>query len=49
MGKSAKICVTSRTTFDLFTFHHADLIQSEVNWKLTSASDWIMTAQKNLD
>ena len=37
------------TTFNLFTFFCADLIQSEVNWKLFSASDWMMTAQKDVN
>ena len=29
------------TAFDLFTFFRADLIQSEVSWKLYSTSDWL--------
>ena len=37
------------TTFNLFTFFHADLVQSEVNWKLSLASDWIMTTVKNVN
>ena len=32
----------SVTTFDLFTFFRADLIQSEASWKLSSTSDWLM-------
>ncbi len=32
----------SVTTFNLFTFFRADLIQSEVNWELSLASDWIV-------
>ena len=31
----------SKTTFNQFTFFHAVFIQLEVNWKLSSASDWI--------
>ena len=34
----------SVTAFDLFTFFHADLIQSEASWKLSSTSDWLMSA-----
>ena len=37
------------TTFNLFTFFRADLIQSEVNWELSSASHLIMAAQKNVN
>ena len=33
----------SVTAFDLFTFFHADLIQSEA-WKLSSTFDWLMSA-----
>ena len=29
----------SVAAFDLFTFYHADLIQSEASWKLSSTSD----------
>ena len=36
-------------TFNLFTFFNEDLIQSEVSWKLSSASDWITTARKNVN
>ena len=32
------------TAFDLFTFFRTDLIQSEASWKLSSASDWLMSA-----
>ena len=28
------------TAFNLFTFFHADLIQSEASWKLPSTSDF---------
>ena len=38
----------SVTTFDLFTFFHTDLIQSEASWKLSSTSDWLMSAWKNV-
>ena len=38
----------SVTAFDLFTFFHADLIQSEASWKLSSTSDWLMSAWKNV-
>ncbi len=37
------------TTFNLFTFFRADLIQSEVNCKLSTAFDWIKTARKNVN
>ena len=37
------------TAFDLFTFFHADLIQSEASWKLSSTSDWLMSAGKNVN
>ena len=30
------------TTFNLFTFFHADFIQSKVSRKLSLAHDWIM-------
>ena len=30
--------------FNLFTFFHIDLIQSEASWKLSSTSDWLMSA-----
>ena len=33
----------SVTTFDLFIFFCTDLIQSEVNWKLSLTSDWLMS------
>ena len=36
------------TTFDLFTFFHKDLIQSEASEKLSSTSDWLMSAGKNV-
>ena len=32
------------TAFDLFTFFHADLIQSEASWKLSLTSDWLISA-----
>ena len=32
------------TAFDLFTFFRADFIQSEGSWKLSSTSDWLMSA-----
>ena len=35
--------------FDLFKFFRADLIQSEANWKLSSTSDWLMAAWKNVN
>ena len=38
----------SVTAFGLFTFFHADLIQSEASWKLSSTSDWLMSAWKNV-
>ena len=34
----------SVTAFDLFTFFRKDLIQSEASWKLSSTSDWLMSA-----
>ena len=37
------------TAFGLFTFFHADLIQSEDSWKLSSTSDWLMSARKNVN
>ena len=41
--------ITARNTkvlpaFDLFTFFCANLIQSEASWKLSSTSDWLMSA-----
>ncbi len=40
----------SVTTFNLFTFFRADLIQSEVNnCKLSRAFDWIKSARKNVN
>jgi len=38
----------SVTAFGLFTFFHTDLIQSEASWKLSSTSDWLMSAWKNV-
>ena len=38
----------SATAFDLFTFFRVDLIQSEANWKLSSTSDWLTSAWKNV-
>ena len=35
------------TAFDLVTFFRKDLIQSEAGWKLSSTSDWLMSAWKN--
>ena len=35
--------------FNLFTFFHIDLIQSEASWKLSSTSDWLMSAWKNVN
>ena len=35
------------TVFNLVALFYAVISQSEVNWKLSSASDWIMTAQEN--
>ena len=32
-----------------YPFFRADLIQSEANWKLSSTSDWIVSARKNLN
>ena len=32
------------TAFDLVTFFRKDLIQSEAGWKLSSTSDWLMSA-----
>ena len=37
------------TAFNLFTFFCANLIQSDINWKLSSMSDQIMSAQKNCE
>ena len=34
---------------NLFTFFREDLIQSEASWKLSSTSDWLMTAWKNVN
>ena len=34
----------SVTAFDLFTFFHTDLIQSEVSWKLSLTSDLLISA-----
>ena len=34
--------------FDFFTFFCTDLIQSEASWKLSSISDWLMSALKNV-
>ena len=35
--------------FNLFTFFRADLIQSEASWKLSSTSDWLMSAWRNVN
>ena len=50
---SPKIVIYSKepkivTAFDLLTFFRADLIQSEASWKLSSTSDWLMSAWKNV-
>ena len=42
LGKEPK----SVTTFDLVIFFRIDLIQSEASWKLSSTSDWLMSARK---
>ena len=34
----------SVSAFDLFIFFRTDLIQSEASWKLSSTSDWLMSA-----
>ena len=34
----------SVTAFDLFTFFRTDSIQSEASLKLSSSSDWLMSA-----
>ena len=39
----------SVTAFDLFTFCRTDSIQSEASWKLSSSSDWLMSASKNVN
>ena len=39
----------SVTAFDLFTFLRKDSIQSEASWKLSSSSDWLMSAWKNVN
>ncbi len=39
----------SVTAFNLFTFFRADLIQSDVNCKLSTAFDWIKSARKNVN
>ena len=36
------------TAFDLFTFFRTDFIQSEASWKLSSTSDWLIPAWKNV-
>ena len=38
----------SVTAFGIFTFFRAALIQSETSWKLSSTSDWLMSAWKNV-
>ena len=38
----------SVTTFDLFKFFPADLIQSEASWKLFLTFDSLMSAWKNV-
>ena len=39
----------SVTAFNLSTFFRVDLIQSEASWKLSSSSDWLMPAWKNVN
>ena len=39
----------SVTAFDLFTFFRTDSVQSEASWKLSSRSDWLMCASKNVN
>ena len=34
----------SVTAFDLSTFFHTNLIQSEASWKWPSTSDWLTSA-----
>ena len=34
----------SVTAFDLFTFFRTDLIKLEACWKLSSTSDWLVSA-----
>ena len=36
------------TVFYLFTFFRTDFIQSEASWKLSSTTDWLMSAWKNV-
>ena len=38
----------SVTVFYLFTFFRTDFIQSEASWKLSSTTDWLMSAWKNV-
>ena len=38
----------SAPAFDLFKFFRTDLIQSEARWNLSSTSDWLMSAWKNV-
>ena len=39
----------SVTAFDLFPLFRKDSIQSEASWKLSSSSDWLMSAWKNVN
>ena len=39
----------SVTASDLFTFFRADFVQSEASWKLSSTSDWLTSAWKNVN
>ena len=39
----------SVTAFELFTFFRTDSIQSEASWKLSSSSDWLISAWKNVN
>ena len=38
----------SVSAFDLFIFFRTDLIQSEASWKLSSTSDWLMSAWRKV-
>ena len=39
----------SVTASDLLTFFRADLIQSKASWKLSSTSDWLLFAWKDVN
>ena len=47
--KVALIFTASVTAFNLFTFFHADINQSEVEDSFQLASDWIKSAWKNVN